>query len=115
LNGTMVGGATFAAGKVGQAFSFSADGQKVQITNSAGLGMTTAVTMEAWIYPTAASGTTSNIIMNKEGEYEVALFPIGSGQNTIQWAFANSNPGWAFHNTGYVVPLNAWTHVVVTY
>src|SRR5439155_9585993 len=30
-------------------------------------------------------------------------------------AFANQNPGWVWHNTGYVAPLSQWTHLAVTY
>ena len=30
-------------------------------------------------------------------------------------AFANTNPGWNWINTGAVAPLNQWTHVTVTY
>ena len=29
--------------------------------------------------------------------------------------FANSNPGWQLTDTGYVAPLNQWTHIAVTY
>ena len=29
--------------------------------------------------------------------------------------FRNTNPGWSLHSTGYVAPLNRWTHIVVVY
>ncbi len=70
--------------------------------------MAEELTFAAWIYPTA---NTNGILINREGEYEVARFPDGS----IQWAFANANPGWAWINTGAYAPLNQWTHVAVTY
>ena len=41
----------------------------------------------------------------------IARFPDGS----IQWAFANTNPGWVFVNTGQIAPLNQWTHIAVVY
>src|SRR5437870_9325166 len=46
----------------------------------------------------------------KEGEYVLARYPNG----TIQWGFANTSPGWQFIDTGYVAPLNQWTHIAVT-
>ncbi|WP_322814048.1 LamG-like jellyroll fold domain-containing protein [Chloroflexus sp.] len=70
--------------------------------------MSDAMTFAVWMYPTANSG---GILVNREGEYEVARFPDGS----IQWAFANAHPGWVWINTGYFAPLNTWTHVAVTY
>src|SRR3989449_8244456 len=66
----------------------------------------TQITIEAWIRPTGAG-----IIVNREGEYEVARFADG----TINWAFANASPGWFWINTGYVAPLNQWTHIAVVY
>jgi len=73
--------------------------------------MTNACTLSAWIYPTGPGSVAGGIIINKEGEYELARFADG----TIQWAFANTTPGWNWINTGYVAPLNQWTHVTVTY
>ena len=60
---------------------------------------------------TGTSGGGGPIILNKEGEYEIARFTDG----TIRWAFANSNPGWSWRSTGFVAPLNTWTHIAVVY
>ena len=56
------------------------------------------------------------IIVNKEGEYEIARSPNG----TIQWALANPSlwsgrSNWVFVNTGIVAPLNTWTHITMVY
>ena len=82
----------------------------ISIADSAGLTMTNTVTMEAWINADPSTNV-NRMIINKEGEYEVALFADG----TINWAFANTDPGWTWHNTGYVVPDNTWTHIAVAY
>lgn len=57
------------------------------------LVMTSAASFSAWIYPTGPGSepTYGGVIINKEGEYEIVRFP----NTTIQWAFANTNPGWA--------------------
>ncbi|MCW5626351.1 MAG: hypothetical protein KIT73_16675, partial [Burkholderiales bacterium] len=85
----------------------------VNVGNRANLQMSETLTMEAWIKPTGPGGlpTEGGIIMNREGEYEVARFADGS----IRWAFANTNPGWNWINTGYVAPTNEWTHIAVVY
>ena len=82
----------------------------VAIADSASLTMTNTMTMEAWI-KADASANVNRMIINKEGEYEVALFSDG----TINWAFANTDPGWTWHNTGYVVADGEWTHIAVAY
>ncbi len=83
--------------------SFDGADDFVQIGSDPNLEMTATMTMEAWINPNSSSNV-NQLIINKEGEYEVGLFPDG----TIQWAFANSNPGWAWVDTGHVVTLNEW-------
>ena len=83
----------------------------VRIGDYAGLNVTTNLTMEAWIKPTGL-GTGSKIIINKEGEYELG---ITADTGEVKWAFDNINPDWNWHNTGYFVPADEWTHLAVTY
>ncbi|MCC3157863.1 hypothetical protein LJ737_11490 [Hymenobacter sp. 15J16-1T3B] len=80
----------------------------VQVGDVPQLRVSYALTLEAWIYPTAAA---DGIIVNKEGEYELARFADG----TIQWALANEKPAWNWINTGIVAPANTWSHVALTY
>jgi hypothetical protein len=49
-NGSVAGGVTYAAGKVGQAFSFDGTGQ-VLVNDAPSLDLTSAVSLEAWINP----------------------------------------------------------------
>ena len=84
----------------------------VQLGSDASLEMTSTMTMEAWFRPTSLPTTSAGtIILNKEGEYEVGLDIDGS----LRWAFANTDPGWTWHDTGHVVVLNEWTHVAVSH
>ncbi|WP_322512232.1 LamG-like jellyroll fold domain-containing protein [Chloroflexus sp.] len=92
------------AGRTGTRF----DGNQFLVISDERFRMADEMTFAVWIYPTAP---VNGILINREGEYEVARFPDG----TIQWAFANANPGWTWINTGVVAPLNQWTHVAVTY
>ena len=112
-NGVLTGGTSFAGGIVGRAFSFNGTSAYVQVGERPALRFTDHITIEAWIYPTGPGSHpfAGGMIVNKEGEYEVARFTDG----TIAWAFANTNPGWNWHLTSYVAPLNQWTHVAVVY
>ncbi|MBL9138699.1 MAG: LamG domain-containing protein [Verrucomicrobiales bacterium] len=106
--GTLVGGAVWTTGRSGSSsLSFNGSSGYVNAGSSATLVMGDAMTMSAWIQPTASSG---GVIVNKEGEYQMALL-----NGTLQLAFANQNPGWAWINTGYAPPLSQWTHVAITY
>ena len=81
----------------------------VAVPSSASLVMGAAMTMEAWINPDLSANATQ-IILNKEGEYELAVMADG----TLQFAFAEG-AGWAWHNTGAVIPRGTWSHVAVSY
>jgi VCBS repeat-containing protein len=95
---------------VDQALLFDGVDDKVVINPSASLQMTTTVTMEAWVQR-QGTPTGTQIILNKEGEYEVGINAAGH----IQWAFANTTPGWTWIDTGYALPADQWTHIAVSY
>ena len=81
-----------------------ADDPRLQVTNT--------VTMEAWFRADSFSAINNySLLINKEGEYEVGLSETGE----IAWAFANSDPGWSWHHTGFTVNSNKWNHVAVSY
>ena len=111
-DGSPVNGTAFAAGNLGQAFSFDGVDDYVQVGDKANLRITDGLTVSAWIYPTGpGSAGGGGIIVNKEGEYEIARFEDG----TIRWAFANANLGWTWITTAFVAPLNQWTYIAVVY
>ncbi|MBD3225194.1 MAG: hypothetical protein GF313_10725 [Caldithrix sp.] len=70
-------------------------------------------TLEAWIYPTGP-GTDDiwgGIILNREGEYEIARLQDGS----IHWAVKTTTPGWLWQNTGFYAPESQWLHIGLVY
>ena len=68
------------------------------------------LTLVAHVRP-SANTPNPGIIVNKEGEYEIARFPDG----TLRWALANASPGWDWVDTGAAIPLGEWTRVAVAY
>jgi hypothetical protein len=108
--GAYVGAAALnVPGVLDRAVTFDGTDDYVTVPHSQSLVATSAVAVAAWVRPTAA-GPFDRMILNKEGEYEVALV-----NNEIKWALANSSPGWAWHHTGVFVPHDRWSHVVVSY
>lgn len=95
----------------GSSLHFDGVDDFVAIPDAPSLRMTDSLTMEAWFKADGHADATSTIILNKEGEYEIGIGPNGH----LIWAFANSTPGWSWHDTGFQIALGEWTHVAVTY
>lgn len=109
--GTHVNGPVIVpSGLIDAAVSFDGVDDYIGVPASASLVAADSVAISAWIRP-VASANLDRMIVNKEGEYELALTSAGE----IKWAFANTSPGWAWHQTGVFVPDDKWSHVVVSY
>jgi hypothetical protein len=110
-DGTIVDGA-WSTGAGTPALAFNGTSTTVKVAARPQLTLTTAATIAARIHPTGPGDSANGgILVNKEGEYEVARFPDG----TIRWAFANADPGWDWRSTGAVAPQDTSTHVAITY
>jgi hypothetical protein len=118
-NGTLLNGATFAPGKVGQAFSFDGLNDVVQIPSSPSLSFASnaPMTVELWAYRTGSAGT-MHLIGKRNGcgaggppevNYQMALnMPLGQGLS-----FGPGNGILAA--SGLDMPMNTWTHLVGTF
>ncbi len=91
------------------ALEFDGVDDYVSIADSASLQMTSTMTMEAWVNPDV-SGNAVQIILNKEGEYEMAIFADGS----LNFAFAEGGV-WSWHDTGVDIARHTWTHIAISY
>lgn len=111
-DGTLVNGAAYAPGKSGRAFSFDGVNDYVQVGAQQSLEVDNVFSVQAWIHPTGpGTPIIGGIIVNKEGEFELARFADG----TIQYSVAASDPTWHFIDTTYLAPLDQWTHLVWVY
>ncbi len=112
--GTLVGGATWSAqGRYGGALSFNGSTGLVRVADSASLNLTTAMTLSAWIRPTANQSGWRTILQKQTDAYFLnasndtgALRPSGGG------TFGDST---SFVTGTTASPLNTWTHVAMTY
>ncbi len=95
-------------------FSETSDDGQVSMGAPENLRVTGNFTLEAWIYPT---GNGSNpiwggIIINKEGEYELAR----NHKGVLIWAIKKeSNSSWSWQSSNYYAPEKEWTHVALVY
>ncbi len=106
------GDAQYAEGHHGQAGVF--DGKRyVEVGNVANFGFYDAFTLAGWIYPTAATGA---IVSRAVDESEGQGFGLYLKDGRLQ---ANMVLRWlddgARVESKAVVPLNRWSHVILTY
>lgn len=93
-HGTLVNGATFAPGMVGQAFSFDGTDDAVEVSDAPNLNLIEQITIDAWVYPTETSGYDDvvNMIVNKE-----EFFPSGT---IAQYEMGRKNDAYCYPDKG---------------
>ena len=113
-SGTISGGfAWSSAGRWGGALSFNGVNSLARVPSSASLNLGAAMTLEAWIQPTAAQSGWRTIVQREVDAYFLnasndtgPLLPSGGG--TLGGATV-------FVSGPTASPINAWTHVALTY
>jgi len=116
-NGILLNGAMFAAGKVGQAFSFTGGTSQVVVADSPNLDITTAVTLDAWVNPNPGSlaGCPQNHCAvvakgNWPASRNYGLWIRGDGG--IGTGYVTTGGASIFaHTAGGLVPEGSFTHV----
>ena len=104
--------AAWTTGQFGAALSFDGINDWVTVTDANALDLTTGMTLQAWVYPTAASGVRDILIKEGTGVDIYNLYARnGQGQPESN-VFAGSSNRWA---TGPTLALNTWSHVAGTY
>ncbi|HEY7377318.1 MAG TPA: LamG-like jellyroll fold domain-containing protein, partial [Steroidobacteraceae bacterium] len=112
--GAIAGGATWtSSGKNGGALQFDGVDDRVTIASSASLNATTAVTLEAWVYPTANQSGWRNIVQHEVDAY---FLYAGSSQGTLRPA-GGATVGGTIDGViaSSSLPLNTWTHLALTF
>ena len=115
-NGTLTN-ATWAgasAGKFGNAVSFNGSNAFVNVPNSASLNLSTGMTYEAWVRPTALTAGDWNTVIFKErpGYYASALYANTGSNRPSANVFASAD--YDLRGTAQLA-VNTWTHLAATY
>jgi len=117
-NGTLMNGAGFGPGEVGQAFVFNGANQFVQVADAPSLDPTNALSLEAWVYLTGFSGNDSTIIAAKEDPYSTRQYQLAMFSAAGHWVFRPAvmvPGGFVSFNGTNAVQSNTWYHVAMTY
>jgi MSHA biogenesis protein MshQ len=119
LNGQAISGASTEAntpavsGSPGTCRYGSFDGATdyVTVADSAQLDITSALTVTAWIYPTALNSSLRTIV-SKDENYE---FHLNSTGQIFWWYQDSANNTRQITTTGTPLSLNQWHHVAIVY
>ncbi len=123
-HGTLQNGATYAAGKVGQAFSFNGANQYVDVPNSASLKISGSITLDAWVQPndtvaeeglvTIVTKFGQSIGCNSSGAaYGLYLTKVGGVMQPISYM---QRPSGSLPSImGGSISTGVFSHVAVTY
>jgi hypothetical protein len=111
--GTISGATRTPQGKYGQALSFDGVNDLVVINGSSSLNLPSAMTQEAWVYPTSTQSSWSAILHRQpDAFYLHASSPAGP---MIPAGGAVLDGTESYVAAPAAIPLNTWTHLAVTY
>ena len=110
--GTISGATWTTSGKFGNALTFNGTSAMVTIPNAASLNLTSGMTLEAWVYPTAAPTNWRAVVdKNVDGYYLMASTNVGNRPAVGgTWTAGNQNTIGPS-----VLAVNTWTHLAATF
>ncbi|HJZ53858.1 MAG TPA: LamG-like jellyroll fold domain-containing protein, partial [Gemmataceae bacterium] len=110
--GTLSNTAWTAAGKYGSALSFNGTSSWVTVASASSLNLTGAMTLEAWVKPTALSGWQAVLLKETSGGLAYALYANDGVPRPAGYVHIGGD-NEASGTAG--LPLNTWSYLAVTY
>jgi glucose/arabinose dehydrogenase len=95
-------------GKFSNALSFNGTSSFVNVSDAPSLDLTTAMTLEAWVYPTAGGNNWRDVVYKANDTYYLES-DSGTGAPVVGSNF--SGPAYA----PSALPLNVWSHLAASY
>jgi hypothetical protein len=116
LTGTLSNATWVTTGKYGKALSFNGTNAWVTVADNALLHLTNGMTVEAWVKPTAASTNWTAAVLKERGTTGLAYaLYANDGANKPPAGYINRSGADVEAAGTSVLPLNAWSHLAVTY
>ncbi len=116
--GTIAGATWSTQGKFGGALSFDGVNDLVTVADANSLDLTTGMTLEAWVLPTAnGGGSWRNILIKERPGGEVYNLYANTDTNVPKvYVIRSAQPGVPQEAAGTAqLALNTWTHLATTY
>jgi PKD repeat protein/glucose/arabinose dehydrogenase len=113
-HGTLSGAARTASGRFGGALTFDGLDDWVTVADAASLDLTTGMTMEAWVNPSALGSNWRTAVI-KEAPPGALAYALYASEGTPR-ASGHVNTGTESDvRSPAAIPLNSWTHLTTTY
>ena len=117
-NNGSLNGPTWTSGRFGQALSFDGTNDRVVVPDSSSLDLTTGMTMEAWVRPTALGTAWKTIgFKHRNNNATNMVYVLYGNRNTSVPAgeVTTGTTSVKAVNGATQLPLNTWSHVATTY
>jgi hypothetical protein len=111
--GTITGATWSTAGRTGGAMSFDGSGDYVTVADANSLDLTTGMTLQAWVRPSALSGWRTVILKERTGGLAYALYAHDNAPRPAAYINIGGTDRDALGAAQ--LPLNTWTHLATTY
>ncbi|GII81382.1 hypothetical protein Sru01_63640 [Sphaerisporangium rufum] len=104
---------TWATGRFGTALSFNGTSSRVTVPDAAALRLTNAMTLSAWVQPTALGESWRTVMMKEHAAGGSYGLYASNGAVPAAWLLNAGGPGGAEGTAP--LPLRQWSHLAVTY
>ena len=111
-NGTITGATWTTLGKYGNALSFNGSNALVTVNNAPSLQLTSAMTLEAWVFPTTVNNTWRDAIYKGNDNYYLMAMS-NNASHPVAGAILGGAYGEAIGPNA--LTANTWTHLAATY
>jgi PKD repeat protein len=112
-HGTIKEAVSIPNGHSGRALQFDGENDWVTVNNSASLDLSTGMTLEAWVYPTALTDGGKTVVMKENSETEV--YSLYASEDVNQPISYVNDGNYRSVSDLNPLQLNQWTHIVTTY
>ena len=110
-----IAGATWTVGRFGAGLEFNGATAWVTVPHAAPLALTTAMTLEAWVYPRALSGWNTVIMKERSSGLAYALYANDNSPKPAAYVRLDGASGSNGTSGPAPLALNTWTHLAATY
>ncbi len=113
--GTITGATWTTAGKFGNALTFNGINDLVTVADANSLDLTTGMTLEAWVRPTALGNDWRTALLKEQpGGLTYALYAHGTDATKVPTGEVFIN-GFRIAGASTALAANTWTHLATTY
>ena len=113
--GTINGASWTSQGRFGSALNFDGASNWVTVNDSDALDLTSGMTLEAWVYPTAVQGTWTTIALKESPPGNLAYMMQLDPSNHPSTYITTDAAGLQGVVGPQALPLNTWTYLAATY